>query len=323
MLTSAIRSVTDDNLVRVAFANKMNGSVLYDQQNYADAAVTFEQELLAKNGYDCTEVDIAKDEISPDDYDMVVVFAPSVDFTEDIIKKLSDFLYNDGKYGKNMIYTPDLGKNDLTNIDGLLADWSIKVEDNYVLDHDNAILQDRDSIIKLNISDSESVGALPNDKLPLIAEFPRELSQIKKNNEDIVKEVIKSCDTSYTLDMTGKDKTKGEEAARPVVMISRKERSEEFKLVASHMLVIGSPLMTESLYIQQNNTFNNANVLINTINGITGKENSVVIPDKSLQSSFFAPTSKQLSSIRVIVMWIIPFIAAAVGIIVLLRRRNK
>ena len=323
MLTSAIRSVTDDNLVRVAFANQMNGSVLYDQQNYADAAVTFEQELLAKNGYDCTEVDIAKDEISPDDYDMVVVFAPSVDFTEDIIKKLSDFLYNDGKYGKNMIYTPDLGKNGLTNIDGLLADWSIKVEDNYVLDHDNAILQDRDSIIKLNISDSESVGALPNDKLPLIAEFPRELSQIKKNNEDIVKEVIKSCDTSYTLDMTGKDKTKGEEAARPVVMISRKERSEEFKLVASHMLVIGSPLMTESLYIQQNNTFNNANVLINTINGITGKENSVVIPDKSLQSSFFAPTSKQLSSIRVIVMWIIPFIATAVGIIVLLRRRNK
>ena len=321
MLTSAIKSVTDENVVKVAFANTMNGASLYDAQFYSDAAVTFENELLSKNGYDCTEIDIAKDELSPDEYDMVVVFAPSVDFTEDIIKKLSDFLYNNGNYGKNMIYTPDLSKSGLTNIDGLLADWSIKVEDNYLFDDDNAIL--RNDIIKLNISDNDSVGELPNDKLPIIAEDTRELSQIKKNNEDIVKEVLSSCDTSYTVDITGKNREKGAQGARPVVMLSRKERSEEFKLLASHLLVIGSPLMSGSTYIQQNTTFNNSNVLINTINNMTGKENSTVIPEKSLQSSFIAPTTKQARNIRIIVMWIIPFIIAAVGVFVLLRRRNK
>ena len=81
--------------------------------------------------------------------------------------------------------------------------------------------------------------------------------------------------------------------------------------------------MTGSTYIQQNSTFNNANVLINIINNMTGKESGVVIPDKSLQSSFIAPTTKQARNIRIIVMWVIPFIIAAVGVFVLLRRRNK
>ena len=143
MITAAIKGVTDDNLVRVAFANTMNGASLYDAQFYQNAAVTFEKELLTKNGYDCTDIDIATDELSSEDYDLVVVFAPSVDFTEDIIQKLSNFLYNGGKYGKNMIYTPDLSKSGLTNIDGLLADWSIKVEDNYIFDEENAILRNR------------------------------------------------------------------------------------------------------------------------------------------------------------------------------------
>ncbi len=321
MITAAIKGVTDDNLVRVAFANTMNGASLYDAQFYQNAAVTFEKELLTKNGYDCTDIDIATDELSSEDYDLVVVFAPSVDFTEDIIQKLSNFLYNGGKYGKNMIYTPDLSKSGLTNIDGLLADWSIKVEDNYIFDEENAIL--RNDLIKVDVNDTESVGELPNDKLPIIAEDTRELSQINKKNDDIVKEVLKSFDTSYTVEITGKSKELGEKESRPVVMLSRKERSEEFKLVASELLVIGSPLMTGSTYIQQNSTFNNANVLINIINNMTGKESGVVIPDKSLQSSFIAPTTKQARNIRIIVMWVIPFIIAAVGVFVLLRRRNK
>ncbi|MBO4523926.1 MAG: GldG family protein [Ruminococcus sp.] len=321
MITAAIKGVTDDNLVRVAFANTMNGASLYDAQFYQNAAVTFEKELLTKNGYDCTDIDIATDELSPEDYDLVVVFAPSVDFTEDIIQKLNDFLYNGGKYGKNMIYTPDLSKSGLSNIDGLLADWSIKVENNYIFDEENAIL--RNDLIKVEINDTDSVGELPNDKLPIIAEDTRELSQINKKNDDIVKEVLKSFDTSYTVEITGKNKELGAQESRPVVMLSRKERSEEFKLVASELLVIGSPLMTSSTYIQQNSTFNNANVLINVINNMTGKENSVVIPDKSLQSSFIAPSTKQARNIRIVVMWIIPFIIAAVGVFVLLRRRNK
>ena len=56
---------------------------------------------------------------------------------------------------------------------------------------------------------------------------------------------------------------------------------------------------------------------------MTGKENGVIVPDKVLQQSFISVTSKEAKVIQVVVIWVIPFIVAAIGVIVLLRRKNK
>jgi hypothetical protein len=73
----------------------------------------------------------------------------------------------------------------------------------------------------------------------------------------------------------------------------------------------------------QNTTYNNANVIISALNQIAGKENGAVILEKSLQYSAIAPSTGQAKVIQIIVVWIIPFIIAAIGVMVLLRRRNK
>lgn len=321
VLTSAITSVTDAHPVKVAFVKTMNGSAIYNEDSYGSTVSAFEQELLQKNGYDCTDVDISMDDISPDEYDMIVLLAPSVDFTEDIINKLSDFLYNDGKYDRNMVYAPDIAVTNLPNIAEFLADWSIKVENDIILDDENALMTNYR--IMLNVSDSEAVGTLPSDKLPIVAEYARELSKITKNNEDIVKEVLKSYDTSYTADLTDKNSALGESGARTAAILTQKQHSEQFEVYTSSLLVLGTPTVAGQTYLQQNTTFNNANVLLNIMNNMTGKESGVVIPDKNLQTSFITATAKQARNIRVIVIWIVPFIIAAVGIFVLLRRRNK
>lgn len=320
-LTAAITNVTDAHPVKVAFANTMNGSPLYDEQSFGSAASAFKDELLGKNGYECSDFDVSKDELKADEYDMLVVFAPSVDFTEDIIQKFSDFLYNDGKYNRNLIYVPDFSKTNLPNIEEFLADWSLKVENNIIVDDENAIGTATNII--LNISDSESVGTLPNEKLRIVSPYTRELTQIKKNNEDVVKEVLKSADTSYTADITDAEAEKGEKGSRSAVLLSQKQRTEQIKTYTSSLLLIGSPYMFDQTVIIQNTTYNNANVLLNTINTMTGKENGVVVPDKNLQQLYITTTTKQAKNIQIIVVWVIPFIAALVGVVVLLRRRNK
>lgn len=320
-LTSAITSVTDAHPVKVAFVKTMNGLAVYDEQTYTNIVEAFESELLNKSGYDCTDIDIAKDEISPEDYDMVVLLAPSLDFTEDIIKKFSDFLYNGGKYDRNMVYAPDVSKTSLPNIEEFLADWSIKVENNIILDDTNAV--QTSSQIILSVSDSEAVGTLPNDRLPIISQYTRELTPISKNNEAIVKEVLKSSAESYTADITQDEPDYGEKGERDAAILSQKQYSEDFAVYTSSLLVLGSPTMANPTFLQQTSSVNNANVLVNMMNTMTGKESSIAVPDKNLQTSFIAPTSKQLKRIYVVVVWIIPFIIAAVGVAVLLRRRNK
>jgi len=320
-LTSAITSVTDAHPVKVAFVKTMNGLAVYDEQTYTNIVEAFESELLNKSGYDCTDIDIAKDEISPEDYDMVVLLAPSLDFTEDIIKKFSDFLYNGGKYDRNMVYAPDVSKTSLPNIEEFLADWSIKVENNIILDDTNAV--QTSSQIILSVSDSEAVGTLPNDRLPIISQYTRELTPISKNNEAIVKEVLKSSAESYTADITQDEPEYGEKGERDVVLLSQKQHSEDFAVYTSSLLVLGSPTLADQNFLQQTSSVNNASALLGIVNNMTGKEKGVVIADKNLQSSFIAPTAPQLKKIYVTVVWIIPFIIAAVGVIVLLRRRNK
>ena len=331
VLTSAIMNVTDISPVRVAFAKTINGAPLYDSQSSSSegAINSFEKNLLEKNGYECKDIDIASDPIDPQDYDMLVVFAPTVDFTDDVIKKMSDFLFNGGKYERNMIYVPDYSQTDLPNIAEFLSDWSIKVENKYVHDEDDKVKAFYDDQfyqhvgIAVDITDADSVGTMPNEKLSVVAELPRELSEIKKNNGDIVKTILSSSATSYTVDMIERTQNTDDKGAKPIVMLSRKEDSEQLQVFGSELLVIGSSLLTDSVYVQNTTRFNNANVLINIINKMSGKENGIIIPDKNLQSSFLAPTAKQAKTIQIIVVWVLPFIVAAAGVIVLLRRRNK
>ena len=327
VITSAISNVIDTHPVKVAFAKTMNNSSMFDKQLYDDSVngsvvETLEKEILGKHGYDCTDIDIAKDEISPDDYDLLVVFAPSVDFTEDIIKKMNDFLYNGGKYNKNMIYVPDYSKTNLPNIEEFLADWSIKVENRIVADDTNAITSPTN--ILLEITDVTVVGGLPQSKTPIVAPYSRELTKITKNNEDIVCEALKSSEESYTADLTDKNADLGEKGARNIIMLTKKQHSENLTVNTSSLLVIGSPFMTDKTLIEQNNSYNNANVLVSMINTVTGKEdNGVVIPDKNLQQSFITTTTKQAKNVQLIVIVLIPLIVAMAGVIVLLRRRNR
>ena len=320
-ITSAIMNVTDANPIRVAFVKTMNGASICNDDTYSGVVSSFENLLLAKNGYDCTDIDIAIEELDPEKYDMVVIYAPSVDFTEPVINKLDAFLKNNGKNGKSMIYVPDYSKTNLPNIDEFLADWSIKVENNLIIDEKNADMSAAN--IMLNVNDPDAIGKLANEKLPIIAPLSRELTAISKNNEDVVKEVLKSCDESYPVDLKDMQTVTGEAGARTVFMISQKSHSEQLKTVTSSLLVLGSSFMPNNTYLTQNAAYNNANVLLSTINTMTGKEGSVIVPDKNLQQSFITMTTKQARNIQIIVVWVIPFLIAVVGIIVLLRRRNK
>lgn len=320
-ITSAITNICDAHPVKTAFAMTMNGASLFDAQSYGSAVNAFENELLAKNGYDCSDIDIALDDIKPEDYDMVVVFAPSVDFSEDIIKKLSDFLYNGGKYNRNLVYVPDVSKTNLPNIEAFLADWNIKVENEIICDAKYNI--GAPYIVALKVDDSEAVGTLPNEKLPIVSPYTRALTELSKNNGNIVKSLISSYDEAYTVSPTDMNEVISEQVTKTAVMLSQKQTSEDFNVYTSSVLVMGSPDIMDSRIIMQNTTYNNANAVLSTLNQIAGKENGAVILEKSLQYSAIAPSTGQAKVIQIIVVWVIPFIIAAIGVMVLLRRRNK
>lgn len=319
-LTSDILNVIDTKIIQVAVIRTANGENIYRSQD-ADLVDSLENDLLTKNGYECTDIDIIKDEIDREKFDMVVVPMPQNDFTDAAITKLQEFLYNDENYGKNLVYIPCYTNISSPNLDEFLADWSIKVENTIIGDTRN-YMGDYPGIL-LAVNDADSVGEVPKKSLPILAPFSREITVLSKHNQNKVTEVLKSSQTSGILQSLDGSKDYSELAGpRNVAVISTREHAEQLDIYKSRVIAFGSSMMFYNEYIVQSNTYNNANVLLNIFNIANGKEVSAVIPEKALQQNYIAPTSKESAVIKVLIVVIAAGVALA-GLAVLIRRRNR
>lgn len=325
-LTTAILSVADAHPVKAGVIRTINGASIYEQ-GY-EPVVSGVIEMLTKNGYDVEDIDLVTNIFDPGKQDLLILPVPSMDFTSDIIEKLGDFLYNSGKYGKDFIYIPSFGDTNLPNLAEFLADWSIEVSETYVMDEEkNSVqtpvytLNSMTQAPRLTVADADTVGKLANEAIPIVAPFPKEVKILQKNNGVVATALLKSSSTSYPV-IDGEEKT-GDKGERNIVVMAKKETSDQFDVLASHVLVLGSPFMADSLVLTQNTTYNNASALIGIFNKMTGKENGVTIPEKALTQHTIAPTAGELKGIGIFVVYVIPALVAIAGIIVLLRRRNK
>lgn len=328
VITSAIMSVTDANPVNAGMIYMMNGQAIFSQTSYNSIIQLYS--LLGSNGYNMTDVDIATDELSTEDYDLLIIAAPEIDFTEDAISKLEDFLYNDGNYQKNIIYISSIVSAELPNIEAFLEKWNVKVEDSLVFDDKNSQYVNTASASTImapsaTIIDEETASNLTNTALPIVAPYSRAITVADKNNDIAANVILQSSATSYrnTLETLEDESAKSDEGVNNLMTISTRSRGEQFDVYESHLMVVGCMMLTDPNIIAQTTAYNNANFMLNTINTMTGKENSVVIPQKNLQQVIITVDNGQLSALRSTIMYIIPGIVVICGIVVFIRRKNK
>lgn len=327
--TSAIRDVADANIVNAAVVLSVNGQSIHDQTHMSVAYST--ESFLSKNGYDCVEIDlgtITAEELIAD-YDLLIVAAPAIDFSDDIIQKMQDYLNNGGNYGKDMIYIPNFYQTNLPNLTAFLDDWKLSVDTTMVLDEDNMVQAGVSAMgavtyaPTLDILDNGIVGALTNSSLPLVAPAAIPVSEVTKNSAAVVTPVIASKSTSYSASRVNNDDISNEKRSYNIVVKSTKSMSVGTSVYDSNLLVVGCPFMLDNNILASTNTYSNANVMLNTVNNVTGKAAAVVIPEKAFELHTLSLTSGGAKAILITVVVVIPLLIAAAGVSVLLWRRNK
>lgn len=118
-LASAIAYVTIEEDKRIAV---LTG---HSSNNYTESYVNF----LKQNNY---EVDLISEQVItsiPDKYDAVVIAAPTTDFSGDEILALANYLKNDDKLGKGLIYFASAATPYLPNLSDFLTEWGIAVQE--------------------------------------------------------------------------------------------------------------------------------------------------------------------------------------------------
>lgn len=358
-ITAAVMNVTNANPIKVAVVAMYNGESIY----HADLgyAVNSLVTLLDKNGYEYTPVDILTDEISPDEYDMAVLPAPVNDLTEDCVKKLEDFLYNSGNLDKNLIYIADILQRKTPNIDAFLEVWGIKVGDNQVIESSNANIQQinvaRNTYGMTQsakapvaaIADSSFSEGLSNTKLPIVAPAARNIELLfDKNVDRTTTALLKTSENSmlYPLEMqeaeeisldkedteeateeetepaTDFDPNSAETGENVVMALAQKTAAEGDVNHINSLMVIGGASFTDPC-ITGVSTFNNAEFIVNSINKICGKENTVIIAEKNFESTAISITESQGTILEYVVIFGFPIVIIVCGVVVYIRRKNK
>ena len=328
-ITSAIMSVADSNPKKAALLDRMGEGFVFSNNSYYNVIQLFS--LLSSNGYEMEELDVS-DDFLDNDFDVIVIPAPEYDFTEDVIQKLDDYLYNDGLYGRNVVYVSSPTATEIPNLKAFLDKWSIEIGDAFVSDDDSCIAATLSSASqavmspKGEIADTDTVGELPNSSLPIAVPYSRPVSIITRQNDVLTSMILQSSASAYKAsfaDLGTPSEEKGVEGFVVKTQRQRQDTQDQFKVVSSNVVAFGSLMMFDPAVMGNTNAFNNANFILNVFNSITGKDASAVIPQKNLQDAVIKIDQKQVDGVRNVVVYIIPAVVVVCGIIVFIRRKNK
>ncbi|MCQ2417743.1 MAG: GldG family protein [Oscillospiraceae bacterium] len=333
-LISAIMGVTDLNPVKLALISQNNGQAIYDQ--YDSGNYDRLRELLSKNNYEYDELDIVTAELT-EDYDMAILCSPSSDLTDAQVEKLSNYLNNNGKYNKTLMYFGTPFKRSTTpNLDNFLALWGIQYSQAIVTESDEktaqlvqaAYVSMISNVPVARVSTEASLNAgYTTYKLPIVVPYALPITAaFEQNSGRNTYPLLLTSDTCclYPLDETSSefDMNSAEKNTYTVALLADQTFTVDNETVKSQIIAFGSAWMLDYYVAGSTGSYDNASYFMSLMNTATGRENVLTIAEKSLDQTKITITEAQAKTIRTVTVLIIPLVVAVLGIVVYVRRKN-
>ncbi|MBQ4153348.1 MAG: GldG family protein [Oscillospiraceae bacterium] len=283
------------------------------------------QTLLTKNNYSFKEVNLLTQNI-PESAEVVLIAAPTTDYTPELIQKLEVYMNNAGKYGKKLVYIASYEQKELPNLEGYLAsDWGIRVDPGmvYETDSNNMFMSPYYGLQSL-VGEMFTENIESTDE-PIMAPGARPLTlTFEASGGTTTTALIKSSETSVIQPIDA-DKNWDPTAQTPQSYVigaastRLKYEEETNKELTSTLVVVSTP----DFFIADD-SFLNAEYTVEMFNSLAGKEDTAlnIIP-KHESSDTIEVTVAAASTILVIFVFILPIAIFVTGLIIWFRRRHK
>lgn len=307
---SAMMYTTSERLIRVAFAEG------YNESEEGEAL----KQLLMNSGYEVMSFPLnTTSEISPET-DFVVLYAPLIDIDKDQLAKLDKFLYNNGEYGKNLVYFASTRQPKTPNIDEFLSGWGLAVGFDVVGQSDESyLISDATSYAHLQkICDTEYTKNVYGSRLLTYGIELRPVYALEGgSNERTV--LMKSFDGAFLFPLDT-------EAAKDFNYDGTKRGEFNSVIVSqrngSRVCAVGAEYLASGAMMSYGNS-NNAEFFVGMWDHISGREQGVVIKPKSLTPAVFEMSVKTANTLSVVLCVIVPVCVIALGLVIWIRRRHR
>lgn len=309
-LTAAIQYVTDTNLPVMYYTTGHNeletGEYLIDMLDKQNVRVDSLETLTA--------------DAVPEDCDILLIYAPAFDFTEDEINIIKDYMVAGG----NVIAIIDHFTQGLTNLGSLLDYYGIYINEGIVYEGDTGRVANNNypqTIVPM-VEEHDITNRIISNKALVYTPEASGLGikdSIRSSLE--IKPLLKTSNKAYSKVKTNPktfDKEKGDiDGPFYIGLLS----TETYKGVTSNMIVYSS---LYSFYDEALKMYNgNAELLSGSVGFLADKVASVSVKERSLMPNPVILTQKQANYIGLAVIVVLPALILSTGIVIILRRRKR
>lgn len=318
-VTSAIYAVTSDKTFNVALITANGGQKVDNLQT-----------LMESNNYSFTEISNLVTQDIPDDTDLIIIAAPTMDYSENELKKLDDFLDLDGERGKNIIYIPDASQGDnVPNLTAFIGEWGFKVHSGYAYATDsNTYYYSPTIVFGVADEDSDYLGGLGDTDYIYLAESYTTVSVSFEENESRQTENIISLPEStvcYPIDAGDKWMPEDAEIKGPFVAMgiaSDVSYDDDYNPSYSRVMVIGGmQFITSSL--NSESSVGNLNAILSSVNYMYDiKGETISFDPRTLDYTTFEVTGNSSTFMYIFFVAIIPIAILITCIVVCVRRKH-
>lgn len=277
--------------------------------------------LLNNNAFQVNEISLLTADIDAD-AKFLILYAPSVDLDDDAVQKITTWLENDGKYGRNLIFVPSSENTNTPNIYALLDDWKLTLSDGYVFEtSSDHLLNGVSEYAFLTDYTDYYMDNLKNSDIPVVTMQSR---GITIGDESTAHSLLNSTDKAGIVPYEPADDWDYNDAIKGEAISVAAESIKSGNDAESRVIVFGSDKMFTQNFLSIN-SFNNSAYLMNIFNTLSDKDDdSITIESKSLENTELGVTDASTAAVMMVVfVIIIPLAVLVIGIVVWLRRRNK
>lgn len=283
--------------------------------------------LLVNNNYTLKSVVLSTDDLS--DYDALLLLAPQTDLSEDDVRKLEEYLYHGGEYGRTLFYAASVSQTRLPNLETFLSEWGVSVGDGSVFETKAERTYQYQPYYPIADHQSKTYqNILIDGSAPMLMPLSRPLEVLFTSRDGRYTETLLAFGESAGVrpsDASGDFSAADAQQWGPMpAMVLASSRVYENGAVArqSTIVVSGSVSMLEDICLQ-NSSLCNSTYLVNLLNDLTQREESVVIAPKSLAGKTLGVNTAQVRTLGIVLVWVLPLAILLAGISVWLYRRYQ
>ena len=304
-ISSAIDYVTREELPQVY---RLTG------HGEADLSEAFSDQLTRDN-IEVADFSLLTENGVPEDADCVLIYAPESDIAEEEVTLLADYVSGSGKL---LVLAGPTQDGILPNLYSLLENYGVTAVDGIVVESDSQYYTfGYPYILMPNMADSDVTDSLLTEGYNAVMPISQGLTV--SDSVSNVTTLLTTSDTAFSkaagYAMTTVDKEDGDTDGPFTLAVEITDGSGE-------MIWFTSSLLVEDAYNSMSSG-GNLDLVMNALSALIGEQESLSIRSKSLSYNYLTISESEASTIKTVMIGVIPLAFAAAGVCAVVKRRSK